>query len=71
LLPIDQDDEVDLYSDEFAEIPADRRISRVTKSKVSEMAAEGGGEITRMLAVVFELSESCSALSAAALEMST
>ena len=37
VLPIDQDDEVDLCSDELAEILADGPISHVKKSKVSEM----------------------------------
>ena len=37
VLPIDQDDEVDLCSDELAEILADGPVSREKKSKVSEL----------------------------------
>jgi len=46
-LPIDQDDEVDLCSDEpeLAEILADGPISHVKKSKVSELGVVAKDEV--------------------------
>jgi len=47
VLPIDQDDEVDLCSDEpeLAEILADGQISHVKKSKVSELGVVAKDEV--------------------------
>jgi hypothetical protein len=53
VLPVDQDDDVDLCSDELAEILAEGPISHAKKSKVSEMAARTRW-MTRTLAVPFE-----------------
>jgi len=50
VLPVDEDDEIDLCSDELAEILADGPITRATKTKVTENAAfakvdsEDGGD---------------------------
>jgi len=58
VLPIDQDDEVDLCSDELAEILADGPISRVKKSKVSEQGVVAKDEVDNEDAGgVFELNE--------------
>jgi hypothetical protein len=58
VLPIDQDDEVDLCSDELAEILADGPISRVKKSKVSEMGVVAKDEVgDEDAGGVFELNE--------------
>ena len=38
MLPVDEDDEIDICSDEHAEILADRPIPPVKKSKVTEKA---------------------------------
>jgi hypothetical protein len=45
VLPVDQDDEIDLCSDELAEILADGPISRAKKLKVTERAAVAKGEV--------------------------
>ncbi|KIM38034.1 hypothetical protein M413DRAFT_76363 [Hebeloma cylindrosporum] len=45
VLPVDEDDEIDLCSDELAEILADGPISRVKKFKVNEMAAAANVEV--------------------------
>jgi len=45
VLPVDQDDEIDLCSDEFAEILADGPISRVKKSNVTEREALAKDEV--------------------------
>jgi hypothetical protein len=57
VLPIDQDDEVDLHSEELTEILAESPISRVKKSKESERA--GGKDVVddEEAGGVFELSD--------------
>ena len=58
VLPIDQDNEVDLCSDELTEILADGLISHVKKSKVSEMGVVAKDEADDEDAGgVFELNE--------------
>jgi len=58
VLPVDEDDEVDLCSVELGEILADGPISCVKKSKVSEMGVIGKEEVDNEDAGgVFELSE--------------
>jgi len=57
VLPVDEDDEVDLCSDELAEILADGPISRATKSKVTEKAAVAKDEVDGEDGGVFELND--------------
>ena len=58
VLPVDEDDEVDLCSDGLAEILADGPISHVKKSKVSEIGVIGKEEVDNEDAGgVFELSK--------------
>ena len=45
VLPVDQDDEIDLCSDELAEILADGPISHAKNAKVTEKAAVANGEV--------------------------
>ena len=45
VLPVDEDDEINLCSVELAEILADGPISRVTKSKAAEKAAVSKDEV--------------------------
>jgi hypothetical protein len=45
VLPVDQDDDIDLCSEELAEILADGPIPHAKKSKVSEMAAAAKDEV--------------------------
>ena len=58
VLPIDQDNEVDLCSDELTEILADGPTSCVKKSKVSEMGVVAKDEVdSEDVGSVFELSQ--------------
>ena len=58
MLSIDQDDKVDLCLDELTEILADGPISRVKKSKVSEMKVVAKDEMNNEDASgVFDLNE--------------
>ena len=45
MLPVDEDDEINLYSVELAEILADGPISRMTKFKAAEKAAVAKDEV--------------------------
>ena len=45
MLPVDEDDEINLCSVELAEILADGPISRVTKSKAAEKVAVAKDEV--------------------------
>jgi hypothetical protein len=56
-LPVDEDDEVDLCSDELAEILADGPIRRATKSKVTEKAAVTKDEVDGEDGGDFELND--------------
>ena len=57
VLPIDQDDEIDLCSDELTEILADGPISRVKKAKESEKAVGKNAMDEEEAGGVFELTE--------------
>lgn len=58
VLPVDEDDEVDLCSDQLAEILADSPISHVKKSKATENAAVGKDTVDEEEAGgVFELND--------------
>lgn len=57
VLPVDEDDEVDLCSDELAEILADGPVRQVKKSKVPERAAVAKDEVDGEDGGVFELND--------------
>ena len=57
VLPVDDYNEIDLCSDELAEILADGPISQVTKSKVTEKAAIAKDESDGEDGGVFELND--------------
>jgi hypothetical protein len=57
VLPIDEDVEIDLCSDELAEILADGPIPRATKSKVTEKVAVAMDEVDNEDDGVFELND--------------
>ncbi len=57
MLPVDEDDEIDLCSDELAEILADGPIPPVKKSKVTEKAGVAKDEVDGEDGGVFELND--------------
>lgn len=57
VLPVDEDDEIDLCSDELAEILADGPIRQMKKSKVTERAAVAKEEADGEDGGVFELND--------------
>ena len=57
MLPVDADDEIDLCSDELAEILADGPIRQMKPTKVTERAAVAKDEVDGENGDVFELND--------------
>ena len=57
MLPVDADDEIDLCSDELAEILADGPIRRMKQHKVTERGTVAKDEVDGKDGSVFELND--------------